>query len=366
LIQLNRSNNRRSASQTISINAMSTLSFVKTYASTALGWIVVAACIFAYAKYYRAPKQRARPRTQKTGAILSDSDSRSKSRRDLYANVSDSASGANEKKPKKKTPVSVAQPVSTDYKYNDDKAEAEDLAWAQELERARKGTVVTGSKRPESRQKTVKQTNANKVAADLSGETSTTGGGDADDDFSPSASPELVPVAGDFNDMLETRTPGAAILRVVPAQWPQPAKAKKEFKPPVQEESKKQRQNRRKNEERKAQLEEIEGVRKTQLENQRRTAREARGEPAKNGMAPKPATNAWAVKPVQPSTNGSLLLDTSEIANLTEKDQIRLITENDESSWQTVSKRTKSKRKNTLDTDDGAAEELDGVANGFH
>jgi hypothetical protein len=120
------------------------------------------------------------------------------------------------------------------------------------------------------------------------------------------------PSAGDVSDMLEPTPSGPAIIRLTGEE-----KAKKQHAPKaeVQQESKKARQNRRKVEEARIAREEDERVRQQLLEKQRKTAREARGEPAKNGMtsASAPASSAWSreSKP-EAVTNGSAqpLLDT--------------------------------------------------------
>jgi hypothetical protein len=366
-----------------------------SFAETAMGWLVVAAMGGgAYYYYTHDSKQKSRIRAKPSSA-LSDTDRQRKG-----GNASDSASGTSSKakktKPKVKNPLPVVSSTG-DYR---DEPETDDLNWAQQLENRRRGTSITTAKKTESKPKTVKQTNANKVAAEISAGTSTTGGADGDDDRSPSTSPQLgssdynVPVSGDISDMLEAPTRGPSILRIVPAPAPLVQKAKKELKPLQQEETKKQRQNRRKAEDRKAQQEEDERIRKSLLEKQRRTAREARGEPAKNGVARPPATNAWTAKPVsngaaplldtfegsKPVSNGAApLLDTFEGSKgwqqlPSEEEQMRILLENDESAWSTVSSK-KVKRKNTLDGEDGengavqsinASTNVDGFANRLH
>ena len=94
--------------------------------------------------------------------------------------------------------------------------------------------------------------------------------------------------------------------------------------PKTQEvETKKQRQNRKKTEEAKLAREEADRVQKAKLEQQRRTARESRGEPAKNGVSIShaPVSNPWkeqnAAREAQISAVGNTgapaqLLDTFE------------------------------------------------------
>jgi hypothetical protein len=122
--------------------------------------------------------------------------------------------------------------------------------------------------------------------------------------------------AGDVSDMLEPSAPGPSVMRITGEQ-----KEKKQNAPRVEaaQETKKQRQNRRKVEEARIAREEDERVRQGLLEKQRKAAREARGEPAKNGLAATtaPASSAWSEsnKPSTQVSNGAVaqsqpLLDT--------------------------------------------------------
>lgn len=269
----------------------------------------------------------------------------------------------------------------------------DDLAFAQELRNRQQGTNLSQPKRQQStRQKSVRQSNANKRAAEMEVSTaSSTTGAEADDDLSSVPTPELeaepdeqMPDGLDPSDMLEPAVPGPSVLRLTDtdkAERKKPAPPK----PQQEAETKRQRQNRRKAEERRLQKEADEKARRSQLENQRRTAREARGEPAKNGIpvAP-PATNAWntatatsvaqdppAFQPQAPNGNsGSFaLLDTfnstgtdggstasSNVGSSSqdvhwekdlpsEEEQMRRLMEEDESAW-TVAKGKKNRRKN--------------------
>ncbi|KAL8670622.1 MAG: hypothetical protein Q9168_004853 [Polycauliona sp. 1 TL-2023] len=146
----------------------------------------------------------------------------------------------------------------------------------------------------------VSEVNGKSGLKDLSSPSSTAGV-DADDDLSPNMSPRLngrhAATSGDVSDMLEAPTKGPSVLRLTGVEEP-----KRQSKPPkaVQEvESKKQRQNRRKKEEQRAAREEDERERRILLEKQLRSAREAEGRPAKNGLGSAPATSAWS----KPSTN---------------------------------------------------------------
>lgn len=138
---------------------------------------------------------------------------------------------------------------------------------------------------------------------ELSANSSTTGG-DADDDLSPAVSPNLVASStgqyvsgGDVSDMLEPAPARASVLKITESTRPTGPARPQQRKPVEPAETKKQRQNRQKAEEKKAARAEAEADRRVLLEKQLRTAREAEGRPARNGMgsstAP-PAPSVWA------------------------------------------------------------------------
>ena len=132
--------------------------------------------------------------------------------------------------------------------------------------------------------------------------TSSTTGADADDDLSLPVSPEFgatestTPSGLDVSDMLEPPSKGPSVLRLTEPVNQPPVRQPKPQKAAAEPETKKQRQNRKKNEEKKAMREQAEQERRVMLEKQLRTAREAEGRPAKNGMgtARPPSTNAWS------------------------------------------------------------------------
>ncbi|KAF6217792.1 hypothetical protein HO133_006619 [Letharia lupina] len=238
------------------------------------------------------------------------------------------------------------------------------------------------------------KTNGVASSQDMSTASSTTGA-DADDDLSPAMSPDLratqatTTSSTDISDMLEPAPKGSSILRITEPANPQPVRQPKAQKGAPEPETKKQRQNRQKNEDKKAMRERAEKERRALLEKQLRTAREAEGRPAKNGLAPSqlPSTNAWN-KPASAATDSSgpvskqssvSLLDTFEDAPTTapnprstnggangvsngvsvdgkvwnndlpsEEEQMRMITEMDsDNAWSTVAKGGKSKKKSS-------------------
>lgn len=137
--------------------------------------------------------------------------------------------------------------------------------------------------------------------------TSSTTGGDADDDLSPAVSPRLGATAagqqvsgGDVSDMLEAPAAGPSVVRITESTRPQLPARPQSSRTLTAQETKKQRQNRRKAEEKKAARADAELDRRALLEKQLRTAREAEGRPAKNGLgslaaaAPAPASSVWS------------------------------------------------------------------------
>ena len=218
----------------------------------------------------------------------------------------------------------------------------------------------------------------NGVASGMSTASSTTGA-DADDDLSPAISPALgatesTKTTGDVSDMLEPSTKGPSVFRLTESAQSQTARQPKTQKKAEEPETKKQRQNRKKNEEKKLAREQAEKERRVLLEKQLRTAREAEGRPAKNGLglSQAPVSNAWTksgddtTAPTSSSASDGhgALLDTfdetkssAEHGNGTkdtvwerelpsEEEQMRILNEmvsND--GWNTVEKSGKAKKK---------------------
>ncbi|KNG51249.1 hypothetical protein DDE82_007445 [Stemphylium lycopersici] len=202
----------------------------------------------------------------------------------------------------------------------------------------------------------------------------------------PAAAVNQAPSGKDVSDMLGERAASPAVMNIKPSEKPAKSVKAQTQKAEVAQETKKQRQNRKKVEEAKAAREEEEKARKALEEKQRRVAREARGEPAKNGLqqSKPPASNAWtevpsrgAVQPPKAAPTGQLLdtFDASATAPATkaptngktstsapynglpsEEEQLRLAME--DSAWTTVPKGGKPKRKTV---NEELAEERDEV-----
>lgn len=209
--------------------------------------------------------------------------------------------------------------------------------------------------------------------------TSSTTGADADDDLSPSTSPAFGAAwshegPGDVSDMLEAPATGPSVLRLTAPSQPQRVIQPRPPKQVDYPETKKQRQHKKKNEEQKAAREQAEKERRILLEKQLRTAREAEGRPAKNGLGPSnpPSNSAWLNPAIEQAaasgppatTNGTPLLDTfdettkpgmkdagGESARAfwaedlpSEEEQLRILNEmNGNSEWNTVEKGRKKK-----------------------
>ncbi|MCJ1292852.1 hypothetical protein MMC34_004405 [Xylographa carneopallida] len=235
--------------------------------------------------------------------------------------------------------------------------------------------------------------------------TSSTTGVDADDDMSSVDSPALGALnrgADGVSDMLEAPTPGPSVLRLTEPFHPPRPSVPKQSKSVQAQETKKQRQNKAKNEAKKAEREQAEKERRVLLEKQLRTAREAEGRPAKNGVAvstpaksnawPKPANGgavATSASTNEAPTNGDLLDtfdDTPKVENgnkqevglkrdpeisdgdsklsdlnwPSEEEQMRMLDEMDGSgSWQTVNAKKKSvgKKDESVKNEDGGKKE---------
>lgn len=336
------------------------------------------------------------------------------------ASVQNDTNGAVKKrKGGKKQPSKLAQSSAVEVSPEQGVAVENDIAedegmdnveFARQLSGLKKGTSLKKPVTQNDNKKTKKQgkrneappqvmngsvlkTNGVASSQDMSTASSTTGA-DADDDLSPAMSPDLratqttTPSSTDVSDMLEPAPKGPSILRITEPANPQPIRQPKAQKAAAEPETKKQRQNRQKNEEKKAMREQAEKERRALLEKQLRTAREAEGRPAKNGLGSSqpPSTNAWnkpasaATDSIGPATKQSSvsLLDTFEDVPIavavprgtnggangmsvdeknwnndlpSEEEQMRMITEMDsDNAWSTVAKGGKSKKKSSAAT----------------
>ncbi|KAI9734144.1 MAG: hypothetical protein M1818_006651 [Claussenomyces sp. TS43310] len=286
--------------------------------------------------------------------------------------------------------------------------------FARQLQSAKSGTIMASRPHAGLRQKSVKQSkmadatestekvNGPKVPFDDSAPSSTAGA-DGDDDLSAANSPNLAATKSnggiDPSDMLEQPTTGPSVLRITESSDQLPVNRQHKAPTQVTMETKKQRQNRKKAEERKAAREEDEKARRTLMERQRRTAREAEGRAAKDGSsftaAKTPVSSVWNASPAAVDDDAGSpvdkveLLDTydptsSNLSNVTEsavvdaarskghwagdmpseEEQMRLLKE--ESEWATVGskkgrKNTKSRQLDTHPADKSASANGEGL-----
>jgi len=280
---------------------------------TAIG--VIASGVYLYHRYTRVsptPKQIKQSRQPVEAKKFGKS---RKARKDGEQSSSDQATKPSGKGDKKKLKQAAGQDdenkssTANAIRFEPDKDEVNNKEFARQLSNVKAGTLLPKKSQEGGRQKSVKQSraqekaNAVETSSDATAPSSAAGG-DADDDRSPLNSPvlaattlETTVTSSGISDMLEAPAPGPSVLKVTAPTNPTPpknAKAPAAFAPA---ETKKQRQNRKKAEEKKQAREEEEKGRKKLEEKQRRTAREAEGRAAKDGstfMASKaPTSSAW-------------------------------------------------------------------------
>lgn len=233
------------------------------------------------------------------------------------AQKSDVSSKGNGKNKRKATtqPIPQAPAAPVVQQDDDDALDMSTRQFAANMKKVRDGVDMKKTDSKETRVKTRKTKSMDSPI--LSSGSSQNG--DAENEWSQVASPALR--SSGIDDMLEPAAPGPNALRITAPLKPVKEKVNKQAKP-VAVESKKQRQNRMKNEASKLAREEAESARRVQQEQQRRTAREGRGEAARNGVSipAAPVQNPWAEqnaarevqRPVKTGDNAQLL-DTFDV-----------------------------------------------------
>jgi hypothetical protein len=383
-------------------------------ATTIGGWAVILALAgtFYFVNNQRKNKHRRAVEVKpSTRAVETKKDQKAKKvRKDGGQSSGDQAVKPSQKPQKKKAQSqnkpAVEEAVTTALESKDTSRQENDndaREFARLMSNAKSGTLSAPKSQGASRPKSVKQGRAQDKpvveSSDNATAPSSTTGGDADDDESPLNSPDFgatnakEPTAsGDVSDMLEPATGGPSILRLTEStktSAPKKQKPQAIFEPA---ETKKQRQNRKKAEEKKAAREAEEKERQVLLEKQRRTAREAEGRAAKDGSAfmasQAPSKSVWTAPPEVNGSNGTNgapakpveLLDTYEpnvkvttkpaekvyseseeagsqlakdYAHMTEDEQIRFAVE-DSAAWQTVKTKEKRKKKAGGKSSDGS------------
>lgn len=349
---------------------------------TILGWTIVIAGGFVVYQYYnggvnkKGARNLAQKVSQKIPAVTpTDSRPAKAQRKDSKRPaVKSKQSDAPSKATEKKADTSGAQESSAARSSAVEK-DTDDTAFAHALAQRRTGVATKSTKTEAKREKTVKQSAANKQA-ELSATSSTAA--DAEDNTSPVLSPQPqndTPSGRDVSDMLEAPQAGPSVLRLTEPEFQKPARQPKQQKPAQEPESKKARQNRKKKEDAARVRQEQEQERRVLMEKQMRTARESRGEAAKNGVpvAVQP-NNVWptgqqavpvtaSIVPDAPlldtfsadnvSTSSSVAPETPASASVNgvngiqyslpdEDEQMRQLIEQDDSAWTSVpSKKSK-------------------------
>lgn len=286
------------------------------------GWTAVLAVAgVAGYRYYQKNYQTPKPK-QKAPAphVAPRKQNRAKKQRqEVYT------SSAQKARAEDPSPKPAASPATQPSNEPDDSIDNTDFA--RRMARVQEGTKFAAkSGKEKKRQKSVKQSRAaeaadiNPVKEEQPSAPSSTGGVDADDDASPIASPEVPPTdSAGVSDMLEPAPSGPSVLRLTDTEKETGSRKSGKSADKTKTESKKQRQNRRKAEERKAIREAEEKERKVLMEKQRRQAREAAGVPAKDGSqfmaAVKGAKSAWASSGPNGSSATVQPLDTFESSN---------------------------------------------------
>lgn len=289
------------------------------------------------------------------------------------------------KQPEPAAKMSEEKPVAVTTQAEDTNEPEEDIdnkEFARRLAAARSGVSVGESKAKAPKEKRNKPLPLAQESAssDFSNRAPSSNGADADDDLS---STDFVSPSGrDVSDMLEKPAPGPSVIRLTGSMETKEKTAKPQaFK---QVETKKQRQNRQKNEARKQANQEAEAERRKNLEKQLHTAREAeRQEASRKKSATSAPSNAWtstngnhAATTPAPAVNAALpLLDTFEptasaaasgsssgawsSSLLTEDEQMRILgvaAPVADDNWTTVSSK-KEKTKKKAKADDSSASE---------
>lgn len=310
-----------------------------------LSWAILLVVAGGLGWYYtngQSPKAKTavRPAVEKTEAVVAPKKQKRKPK---------APEPAVAKKPEVKTVVS---PPTTEDDQPDEDVDRKEMA-------RRLAAIKNGISPVAPPSKNQKKKAKKAIQLESGSHASSTTGADADDDLSPAASPEVsatVPSAGYVSDMLEAPAPGASVLRVTGNVESEPKKQKvQNFK---QVETKKQRQNRLKNEARKQQVQEAEEQRRRLLEKQLHTARESERQEATRSKPP--TSSAWQTQGAKPVVNGSSqpapapaapaaapvqLLDTFD-PSTTPEEQLRILeSSNIDDDWTTVSSKKVTKKK---------------------
>lgn len=266
--------------------------------TTALQYATIAAV--GYGIYYTRQKSNARqaPEPARAAPETETRSEKSAKKQRVQQYAQDAAS--QKQAPAKTQPKATesTKPETADDDGDDELNNKEFARQLASLKEGKKFTAKSGNEKKKKKQKSVKQSQA-KAAEPAPAKASpppSTDDNDADDDQSPPRSPEVAAAdASGVSDMLEAPAPGAGSLRIVPSEFTQPQKAKKQKHAAEPALTKKQRQRRKKAEASRAEADEAETDRKALMEKQRRLARISEGRAAKDGSQFMAANgkNAW-------------------------------------------------------------------------
>ncbi|KXT02729.1 hypothetical protein AC578_5412 [Pseudocercospora eumusae] len=226
-----------------------------------------------------------------------------------------SQNGLKKRKANTQAPIQTSSAVTAE-QIDDDEIDMSTRHFAESLRRAQEGTDLKRANKSEARVKTVKAKNSQAIDAPIP--VSSPSSQPEDDNWSTTASTALQ--TSGVDDMLEPTASGPNSLRITAPSKPVKEKTNKPKKE-AQEETKKARQNRQRKEAEQAARAQADAEQKRLMEQQRRIAREARGEPAKNGVtiSSAPVNNPWAGQnaardtDVASSRNQAPLLDTFDV-----------------------------------------------------
>lgn len=247
-----------------------------------LSWAILLVVAGGLGWYYNGPVPKTKtpiaPAVEKTEAALGVKKPKRKP-----AKKEKSPEPPANKAEEKKQPAVETKPT-TPQEANKDDEEIDNKEMAKRFAAVKSGAAPEGTSKSQKKK--------SKKATPQQEQSPSTTGADADDDLSSADSPSVNPAttAGYVSDMLEAPAPGASVLRVTGSVEQQPKKQKPQsFK---QVETKKQRNQRLKNEARKEQVKEAEEERRKLLEKQLHTARESERQEAAKAKPATP-TNAW-------------------------------------------------------------------------
>ncbi|EME88267.1 uncharacterized protein MYCFIDRAFT_213223 [Pseudocercospora fijiensis CIRAD86] len=226
-----------------------------------------------------------------------------------------SQSGLKKRKANTQAPIPTSSDATAG-QMDDDEIDMSTRHFAESLRRAQEGTDLKKTNKTEARVKTVKAKNSQAIDAPTPVFEPSS---QPEDDSRASAASTALQTSG-VADMIEPAASGPNSLRITAPTKPVKEKTNKPKKE-AQEETKKARQNRQRKEAEQAARAQADAEQKRLMEQQRRIAREARGEPARNGVTTSsaPAKNAWAEQnaardtEVASSSNQASLLDTFDV-----------------------------------------------------